>query len=273
MDNRAIERLKQINTAAESSLEIGVSLTAVMIVIFLVLIQDEVNLVLFIVLALGVFTMLVLSYDESGLIKRSSGLLLPWYLWILKGFCYLITRGSLPDILLIEYITSLIFQIAPAAIYEYSAPSFVRSGLGLRIFFFGMAILDLIPFSDSNPFLSLEKGIARSVILSILFILYSIRSRYDASSSPPEDTVLITFIKIQYALFAGFWLALAVGIFHSLYLGISVMIRIPKRVPPKRPLVIPQERDLSDEDEPEDKAPSKQRTSQLDSFASESLTR
>lgn len=280
MDNKSedkrMERLKQINTAAESSLDIGVSMTIVMIVIFLVLIQDDVNLVLFIILSLGIFTMLVLSYDGSGLIRRSSGLLLPWYLWMLKGFCFFVTNGSLPDITITEYTVSTILQIAPAALYEYSAPSVIRSGIGLRVFFFGIAILDLIPFPGSNPFLSLERGVVRSVMLSVLFILSSIRSRYDTSATSPEDSILITFIRIQYTLFAGFWLSVAAGIVHAVYIGLSVMITIPKRVQPKKRPLQQEKREeeeyASDGEEPLEKTPYATKPNQLDSFASESLT-
>lgn len=251
-EDKKLERLKQINTAAECSLEVGLTLVLVMIVIFFVLIQDEPNIVLFVLLALGLFTMTILSYESSGIVKRASGLLLPWYLWIIKSFCYFISGGNITGHLIVEYIISFVFMIVPAIICEYSAPSALISGVGLRIFFLFVAVFDLLPFEDSNPFLSIEKGITRSIILSVLYVLYSARFRYDQPSGLQEDYILTIFIRIQYAVFAGFWISVVAGSLHAVYLCGIIILKLAKRPPPIKRANMPP----PDEDEEQDEAPS-----------------
>lgn len=270
-DDKRLERLKQINTAAECSLEVGLAFVIVMIVIFFVLVQDEIQVVLFLILSIGILSFTISSYESLGFVRRASCLLLPWYLWIIKSFCYFISGGTIIDQTLIEYLLSFVLMIIPALVYEYSLPTPLRTGIGLRVIFLVVAMIDLIPFEDSNPFLSIEKGIARVVLLSVIFILYSVRSRYETTPATSQDEdMLILFIRIQYTLFAGFWLSITIGVMHALYLSGSILMNTGRKTSHKKKHVVEEEYDSTEEvkDEPVTKPPVT-KNNQLDSFGSE----
>lgn len=239
-DEVYIKRMKTIGSVAECFLELGFGTCTSLLLVFLVLIQDEPVMLIVSVLGLGIGVILLFSQDEQFIVRYGVTFLLPWYSWVIRSLCYFLASYSVSDSIL-DYGVSLVAYPLPVIYFEIPGSGWFKKGIGLRILTAVVMIVDLIPFRDSNPFFSLEIGTARVVLAATLFMMHSLRRRYQETLVEGEHTLAI-FIQIHYVLYGAFWFAVVFALGNAIYLAVVILSKFGKGT------VIQEEDDDQEED-------------------------
>lgn len=224
-----LSKIKAMSAVSEVLISTGISSLLIFVHIFLLVIASDPFI--FFVLFMGILIMVyaINSYSTNNEMHIFAPIYL-WMIWIGQGFTYDILDiidklGSLSFYL--HIVLSICICVPTVIMSRITNLSYIiHTGILLRIWFFIIMVIFIMPFENSNAFTGLILSMVRLLAMCIIFIIELVvlllSNKYESINITWKDYRLLWILRLQYCLYANIWVFGVIFIVHiTMLIGIS----------------------------------------------------